>query len=343
MLYAAPTLGRAEVDVLARIDAIRAQIRFVSAEGTATSRTLLPLFLPGESDDPAFVGYRSALGYILSLHDDPHFAYDETLLRALHYMTVAHDPDKQPGRWRNAPIRVRGAGLWEVLYEPPEPELVPELMRDLMARLNAKDPTPVLVRAALAHLNLVQIHPFADGNGRMGRALHTLVIVRDGILDPEFASIEPAVAGDRDGFREALYELGTRWDPGADTRPFVRYCLTAHLQQAERALDGAHRMSAVWAEAAREIERRRLPARLTAALADAAFAGSVDAAKYRRWAGVDARRARADLALLAERGLLMRTGAGRHAGYGPGRIARAIRRCAWAAHPPRALDDPFRA
>ena len=343
MLYAAPALGRAELDVIARIDAIRAQIRFVSPAGTATRRALLPLYLPGESDDPAFTGYRTALGYILDQHDDPHFAYHEALLRALHYMTLAHDPTKHPGRWRTAEIRVRGAGIWEVLYAPPPPELVPALMRELMTHLNEKDERPVLVRAALAHLNLVQIHPFADGNGRMGRALHTLVIVRDRILDPEFASIEAAVASDRDGFREALYELGTGWDPARDTRPFVRYCLGAHLRQAECALDGARRMSAVWAEAAREIKRRRLPSRLTAALAEAAFAGSVDAARYRGWVGVDGRRARADLALLAERRLLVHTRAGRRAGYAPGRIAHAIRRRAWAANPARALEDPFHA
>src|SRR5207244_6293799 len=211
MLYASPTLDRAELDVIARIEEIRGQIRFVVADAGDTTRGLLPLYLPGESNDPAFAGYRAALGYVLHLHDDPHFAYDATLLRSLHYMSLAHEPDKSPARWPGAAIRVRGAGIWEVLYEPPPPEAVPHLVRELMDHLNDKDDRPAFVRAAVAHLNLVQIHPFADGNGRLGRALHTLVLVRHGILDPEFASIEQSVARDRDGFREALYELGTRW------------------------------------------------------------------------------------------------------------------------------------
>ncbi|PYM19060.1 MAG: Fic family protein [Candidatus Rokuibacteriota bacterium] len=343
MLYASPTLDRAELDVIARIEEIRGQIRFVVADAGDTTRGLLPLYLPGESNDPAFAGYRAALGYVLHLHDDPHFAYDATLLRSLHYMSLAHEPDKSPGRWRSAEIRVRGAGIWEVLYEPPPPEAVPHLVRELMDHLNDKDDRPAFVRAAVAHLNLVQIHPFADGNGRLGRALHTLVLVRHGILDPEFASIEQSVARDRDGFREALYELGTRWNPAADTRPFVRYCLAVHLQQGEAALDSAQRMSAVWAEAAREIQRRGLPERLTAALADAAFAGRVDAAGYRRWAGVDERRARADLKRLAEHGALKRARGTPGVSYLAGRIARDIRARAWRAHPARAPYDPFRA
>lgn len=117
-------------------------------------------------------------------------------------------------------------------------------------------------------VNLVQIHPFLDGNGRIGRALQTLVMVRLEILDPEFSSIERSVARDRDRYRESLYELGPASNPAADTRPFVRFCLTVHLNQAERALGHARRMSAVWAEAAEEVQRQRLPERVTSALAN---------------------------------------------------------------------------
>ena len=123
----------------------------------------------------------------------------------------------------------------------------------------------------------------------------------------------------------------------------MRYCLAVHLQQGEAALDSAQRMSAVWAEAAREIQRRGLPERLTAALADAAFAGRVDAAGYRRWAGVDERRARADLKRLAEHGALKRARGTPGVSYLAGRIARDIRARAWRAHPARAPYDPFRA
>jgi Fic family protein len=335
-LYAAPALDRTERDVIARIDEIRGQVRFVSVEPNAWAQLLAPLFLSGErsndaeevegaaadvaagqprdtaahgateTDERAFAGYREALQYILSLHDDPHFVYHETLLRSLHYMTLSHDPDKSPGRWRAGTIVVYGRKGNEVLYEPPPAERVPVLMGELIAHLNDPDDRPPVVRAALAHLNLVQIHPFLDGNGRMGRALQTLVMVRDGILDPEFSSLERSVARDRDRYRESLYELGPAWNPSADTRPFVRFCLAVHLDQAERALGHARRMSAVWAEAMEEVQRQRLPGRVTSALADAAFVGHVDPVAYRQWARVDERRARADLQRLADRGFLLR-------------------------------------
>jgi Fic family protein len=366
-LYAAPALDRTEQDVVSRIDEIRGQVRFVSVDPKAWSHLLVPLFLSGESandaeelagaaadvaggprrsvvatdtDARAFAGYRDALQYVLSLHDDPNFVYHETLMRSLHYMTLSHDPDKSPGRWRRRTICVYGGRANEVLYEPPPPELVPELMRELMARLNDEDELPAVVRAAVAHLNLVQIHPFQDGNGRMGRALQTLVMVRDGILDPEFASIERSVARDRNRYRESLYELGRGWDPRADTRPFIRFCLAVHLDQAERALEQARRMSAVWAEAMDAVQRQRLPERVTSALADAAFAGHVDPAAYRQWARVDERRARADLQRLAERGFLLRR-PGRRAAYTAGPKARAIRARVWAMHPLHRPVDPF--
>jgi Fic family protein len=367
-LYAAPALDHAERDVIARIDEIRGQVRFVSVKPHAWAQLLVPLFLSGESssdpeelegadvagpepgraaarratdpDERAFAGYRDALQYILYLHDDPHFVYHETLLRSLHYMTLSHDPDKSPGRWRSGTISVYGKNGMETLYEPPPAERVPELMRELMARLHDKDDLPAVVRAAMAHLNLVQIHPFLDGNGRMGRALQTLVMVRHGILDPEFASIEKSVARDRDRYRESLYELGPAWNPEADTRPFVRFCLGVHLDQAEHALGHARRMSAVWAQAAEEAQRQRLPERVISALADAAVVGHVDPAAYREWARVDERRARADLQKLADRGFLLRR-PGRRASYTAGPTARAIRARVWATHPPHRPVDPF--
>ena len=365
-LYAPPSLDSTERKVIARIDEIREQVRFVSAEPKAWAELLAPLFLSGETssdaevsesaaaetarrtptragadaEQRAFAGYLSALQYILSLHDDPHFVYHESLVRSLHYMTLSHAPDKTPGRWRTATTVVYGRGGTEVFYEPPPADRVPELMCELMASLNGKGTLPVVVRAATAHLNLVQIHPFADGNGRLGRALQTLVMVRDGILDPEFSSIERSVAGDRDRYRESLYELGPAWDATTDTRPFVRYCLAVHLDQAERALVHARRMSAVWAQAADEMRRDRLPERLTSAVADAAFTGHVDVHTYRQWAHVDDRRARADLQRLADRGFLLRL-TGRGASYTAGPMARAIRERVWAVAPPHRAVDPF--
>ena len=60
----------------------------------------------------------------------------------------------------------------------------------LMETLKVADQAPVMVRAAMAHINLVMIHPYRDGNGRMARILQSLVLSRDGILAPQFSSVE---------------------------------------------------------------------------------------------------------------------------------------------------------
>ena len=104
---------------------------------------------------------------------------------------IQHDLRKSPGRWRPGTIFVRNDDKGQVVYEGPDAERVPMLMRELVEQLNSSGGgVPVMVRAAMAHLNLVMVHPFADGNGRMGRCLQTLLLAREGILAPQFCSVE---------------------------------------------------------------------------------------------------------------------------------------------------------
>jgi len=145
----------------------------------------------------AISGYRAAVDYALQLADEPHFAYDEGVLRALHYMITGWDRTKNPGRWRSGPICVRNSG--EIAYDAPDAGLVPGLLGELLLSLNTPDDTPVTIRAAMAHLNLTLIHPFSDGNGRTASVLQTLILVRGGIREPglsrAFANIGQPVRG----------------------------------------------------------------------------------------------------------------------------------------------------
>ena len=174
-------------------------------------------------DWEAVRGYRDAMDYIIQLVSDPHFTYSDGVIRSIHYMMMKHDRGCLPGLYRPGSIFV-GA------YEGPDPEIAPDLVRELIMFLNdPADNAPVLVRAAMAHLNLLMIHPFKDGNGRMSRALQTLVLGRDGPLDPRFSSIEEYLGRNTPAYYQVLAEVGgTRWSPDRDARPWIRFVLTAH-------------------------------------------------------------------------------------------------------------------
>lgn len=88
-------------------------------------------------------------------------------LLSLHFMMQRYDLAKWPGRWRPDQVYVFDADNEETVYIGPEVDLIPDLVDELVAEINAADlNSDIIVSAAMAHLNLVMIHPFKDGNGR---------------------------------------------------------------------------------------------------------------------------------------------------------------------------------
>jgi len=102
-----------------------------------------------------------------------------------------HTPRKPVGQWRRGPVYATDARDESIAaHTAPDAAGVPGLTRELVDWLNVRDGNHPLVRAAIAHLHLVSIHPWADGNGRMSRSLQTLMIARGIVPAPEFSSIE---------------------------------------------------------------------------------------------------------------------------------------------------------
>ena len=148
-------------------------------------------------------------------------------------MMLQHSLKKMPGRWRPGDIYVVNEATDERVYEGPDALLVPSLIDELIAYLNSPSDCPVMVKAAMAHLNFTMIHPFKDGNGRMARALQTLVLSRDGTVSPVFSSIEEWLGRNTQAYYDILAQIGQgAWHPERDAHPWIQFCLTAHFQQA---------------------------------------------------------------------------------------------------------------
>lgn len=167
---------------------------------------------------------------------------------------------------------------------------------------------PSYVRAAMAHLNLASIHPWLDGNGRMSRCVHTLVMARCGELAPEFSSIEEWLGRGRNtyDYYDALAHVQRgRFAPGdGDTSAWVRFNLRAHHLQAQLVQRRAEQASKLWITLAGLADAEKLPERAVTALYEAVRGGVVRRTLYQADEGLSADQSARDLRMLTGRGLL---------------------------------------
>lgn len=295
----------------------------------------------------ALAGYRDAMTYVLQIAEDTTLSVDEGLLKSLHFMMMKHNLSKNPGRWRPGTVYVRRESTGEIVYEGPPADNVPGLISSMLGQL-AQDEAPVLVKAAMAHLNLVMIHPFGDGNGRMARCLQTLVLARDRLLAPVFSSIEEFLGRNTDAYYEVLGDVGAgAWHPERDARPWVRFCLRAHYLQARTVLRRREEIEALWNACVGLTEQDHLPERTAVGLMDAAYGLRLRRGSYRALAEsaggeeISDLTATRDLKAMVESGLLEAIGERRGRYYLASAELTGIREKIREGRPPRAEGDPF--
>lgn len=117
----------------------------------------------------------------------------ETLILKLH-RTVVYKilPEEQAGQYRLKQVIIRNSQNGEITFTPPAPIEVPFLMREFVLWLNKtdKDIMHPIIKAGIAHHEFVRIHPFIDGNGRVGRVLASLIFLLGGYDFRRFFSLE---------------------------------------------------------------------------------------------------------------------------------------------------------
>jgi len=295
----------------------------------------------------AIKGYSDAMTYVLQLHKEPNFHFGEQLLKALHFMMLNYDMRKRPGLWRPGAIWVEDEATSKIVYEGPDVEMIPDLVHSLVKRLEHRTYDQPIVAAAMAHLNLVMVHPFSDGNGRMARCVQSLVLARNGVLSPVFCSVEEYLGHNTLAYYDILAQVGQgRWNPQNDARPWLRFMLTAHLRQATTTLRRTQEVERIWLDLDRLVNTHRLNPRCTTALYEALLGYRIRNTTYRATLLADGEEiaeavASRDLKQLHEVGLLEPHGEKRGRFYTLGAELRQIIRNVIDARGPRDDSDPF--
>jgi Fic family protein len=246
---------------------------------------------------------------------DPCFRWLDRVILDLHFDACLFQREKAPGLWRTGPVFVTAPhGARGLAYEGPDG--VPVLMEEVVDWLAGGDlDAHVVVRAAMAHLHVVSVHPFQDGNGRIARIVQSLVLARDGLLAPELSSIEDHLSAHTGAYYDALMATqGGRYQPDRDATGWIEFCIDAHLHQAEARLAQVDRAAARWAALERLVEDRGWPDRLVIALEQSLYVGT-DRGRYAIEAGVSPASASNDLRRLLDAGLLDQHGRGRSTRY----------------------------
>jgi Fic family protein len=266
---------------------------------------------PTDDDRMALSSYARAMDHVGVMAADPEFEWVERVVLDLHFDVCCFQKDKEPGRYRQRGIEVTSPNGGPPVYVGPAAGDVRGLMRETVGWLAEGDQDEhVVVRAAMAHLHVVSIHPFRDGNGRISRIVQSLVLALDGLLAPEFVTIEEYLGANTNAYYAALQAAqGGSYQPQRDAMPFVQLCVEAHLTQVRRRLDQLSEAGARWAYLEELIDRRGWPDRLVIALEQSLFQGT-DRASYAAEADVSTPTASNDLRRLLDAGLLSQRGRG---------------------------------
>ena len=146
--------------------------------------------------------------------------------------------DKQPGEIRRSQNWIGGTRPGNARFVPPPPNLVPEALSALEKWIHGNDPLPPLVRVGLAHVQFETIHPFLDGNGRIGRLLIALLVEHWGLLKSPLLYVSVAFKRHREEYYERLTAVRT----GGDWEGWTRFFLACVAEAADDGVSAAQRL-----------------------------------------------------------------------------------------------------
>jgi len=198
--------------------------------------------------------YVAAMNHGLRRLREDGFPLSLRLIREVHEALLARGrgSDKTPGRFRRSQNWLGGTRPGNARFVPPPPDRVAECMGNLEKFLHDRlRRTPVLIKAALAHVQFETIHPFLDGNGRLGRLLITLILCAEGALAEPLLYLSLFFKEHRQEYYDRLDAVRLK----GDWLGWLRFFLEGLQQTARQAADTSARILKLFEEDRGKIER----------------------------------------------------------------------------------------
>jgi Fic family protein len=230
-------------------------------EGTFTTAKQLALFEAAGQPESANPDASEVLSYVRAMERGLKLL--ESLPVCLRLIREVHSTllknvrgsDKQPGKFRTVQnaIGATGQTLVEARFVPPPPIHLKDCLSDFERYLNSEPNLPQLVRLALIHYQFEAIHPFLDGNGRVGRLLLPLLLCAQKRLSQPLVY----VSGYFEKYRQQYADKMLRVSQAGEWTDWVGFFLDAIAEQSRQALESARRLLELQAEYRSRVQRAR--------------------------------------------------------------------------------------
>lgn len=188
-----------------------------------------------EKDYREIFNYRSAIKYGKNILEKKPLA--ENVIKGLHKILLnsVRGRNKAPGQIRKSQVFVGpyGATINEATFVPPEPQHIPELFSNLEKYIHSEDVIDPLVQIAIVHYQFEAIHPFMDGNGRVGRLLVPLFLYEKKVTAYPNIYISEFLEEHRDIYYELLRNVSEK----EDWIPWIKFFLDAVFEQTKITLE----------------------------------------------------------------------------------------------------------
>ncbi len=215
-------------------------------EGTQSSLSDLLLFELDQEPGVPLDDVREVSNYVAALNHGLNrlaegFPLSLRLLKEMHgvLLSKGRGSDQAPGEFRRSQNWIGGTRPGNAAFVPPPPDMVPECMGKLELFLHDKpEPTPVLLKAALAHVQFETIHPFLDGNGRLGRLLITLLLCEQKVLQEPMLYLSLYFKT----HRQVYYDLLNGVRLSGDWEAWLDFFAEAVIATASQALETARKL-----------------------------------------------------------------------------------------------------